>query len=159
VQRAVLRVVDGERHAPDASLRAQPGDRPDPIHHPFALTARYGRGTVLRLEPRGAVHETAGLGDVPLVDAVAVRGEDGVALFAANRHQTEAAAFDVDVRALGGVDRATHTAVFDDPEACNTVDRPDRVVPRDLGAPKVDGGRLAVELPPLSWNLVRLRTP
>jgi alpha-N-arabinofuranosidase len=130
------------------------------IYHPFALTSRYGRGTVLRLEPRGPLHATAEHGDVPLVDAVAVRNDDGgLALFAVNRHQGEPATLDVDVRAVAGAGRPSHTAVFDaDPEAFNGAEQPDRVVPQVLPAPQLDGGRLTVELPPLSWNLVRLVT-
>ncbi len=41
-------------------------------YHPFALTSRYGRGTVLQLATRGPVHETGRWGEVPLLDAVAV---------------------------------------------------------------------------------------
>jgi len=127
------------------------------IYHPFALTSRYGRGTVLRVEPRGPVHETQEHGEVPLVDAVAVQGEDGISLFAVNRHQTEPASFTVDVRGVPDAARVTHTAIFDeDPEATNTQDQQDRVTPRELDAPELDGGRLTVRLPALSWNLIRL---
>jgi len=37
------------------------------IYHPFALTSRYGRGTVLRVEPTGPTYETSWLGEVPTV--------------------------------------------------------------------------------------------
>lgn len=142
-----------------APIRSEPGGPAwrQSIYHPFALTSRHGRGEVLRVEPRGPEHDTAGLGEVPFVDAVAVRNDDGVTLFVVNRHQTEGASFEVDVRTLTGAETATHVAVFDeDPDAKNSEQEPDRVVPREMKPPALDGGRLVVELPALSWNMVQL---
>jgi alpha-N-arabinofuranosidase len=126
--------------------------------HPFALTSRYGRGTVLRLEPDAPRHETKEHGEVPLLDAVAVRpDEGGLVLFAVNRSQTEPMSLDVDLRALTGVSTAEHTCLADeDPDAINSMDQPERVVPRRLDDPKLDGGRLQAGLPPLSWNMIRI---
>jgi alpha-N-arabinofuranosidase len=102
-------------------------------------------------------HETARHGEVPLLDAVAVHAEPGVVLFAVNRSQTEPMSLEVDLRALPGLSAATHTVIADDdPDAVNTAQQPDRVTPRDLAEPKVDGGRLQVVLPALSWNMIRL---
>jgi len=39
----------------------------------------------------------------------------------------------------------------------NTLSLPDRVVPKTPGDPNLDGGRLQAVLPPLSWNMIRLR--
>ena len=41
-------------------------------YHPFALTSRYGRGTVLRTLVDSPVYATRGYGDAPVLDAVAV---------------------------------------------------------------------------------------
>jgi alpha-L-arabinofuranosidase len=125
--------------------------------HPYALTTRYGRGTVLQPAITAPTHETARHGEVPLLDAVAVQTDEGVVLFAVNRSQTEPMNLDVDLRALPGLATATHTVLADDdPDAVNTAEQPDRVQPRDLSAPKLDGGRLRAELPALSWNMIRL---
>jgi alpha-N-arabinofuranosidase len=128
------------------------------IFHPFALASHYGRGTVLRIEVDSPVHDTAWQGEVPVVDATAVqRDDDEVVLFLVNRDQTTPATVDVDLRAIPSLAVAHHTAIFDeDPEAVNTMEEPDRVVPRTLPDLKVDGGRLSVELAPLSWNMVRV---
>ncbi|PRY27432.1 alpha-N-arabinofuranosidase [Pseudosporangium ferrugineum] len=124
--------------------------------HPFALTSRYGRGTVLRPAIDSPVHETQRYGEVPLLDAVAVQSADEVVIFAVNRSQTTPMALGVDVRSLSPA-RATHTALFDDdPDAVNTREQPDRVTPRALDDPELDGGRLEAVLPPLSWNMIRL---
>jgi len=37
----------------------------------------------------------------------------------------------------------------------NTLSSPDRVVPKTLDRPKLDGGRLHAVLPPLSSNMTR----
>jgi alpha-L-arabinofuranosidase len=128
-------------------------------YHPFALTSQYGRGTVLQLALQSPVHETAGFGEVPVLDAVAVAAEDGasVTVFAVNRDQTTPVALDLDVRSLPSLSSASHVAIADDdPDAVNTLESPDRVVPRDQDDPKLDGGRLQAVLPPLSWNMIRL---
>ena len=100
--------------------------------------------------------------EVPLLDAVAVLQDDdrSVALFAVNRDQHEPMTLDVDVRSLPHLVTGEHVAIADDdPDAVNDRDHPDRVAPRRLADPKVDGGRLQVVLPPLSWNLIRLTAP
>ena len=57
--------------------------------HPFALTSRHGRGTVLRAEVDSPVMDTKWLGDAPVLDAVAVLDDAGsVTVFAVNRDQT-----------------------------------------------------------------------
>jgi alpha-N-arabinofuranosidase len=128
-------------------------------YHPFALTSRYGRGTVLRVEPSGDGYQTVAYGDVPYLDAVAVLSpETGeLRVFAVNRHQREPLILDIDVRSLPGLALATQVALADDdPDAVNTADHPDRVVPHALPDRTVDNGHLRTELPPLSWNLIRL---
>ena len=125
--------------------------------HPIALTTKYGRGTVLQVALDAPTYETARYGEAPLLDAAAVRSEDGLVIFAVNRSQTQPMSVDVDVRSLPSLSAATHTALFDDnPDAVNSVLEPERVTPRNLDDPKLDGGRLQVALPPLSWNMIRL---
>jgi alpha-N-arabinofuranosidase len=45
----------------------------------------------------------------------------------------------------------------DDPDATNTADRPDRVAPTRLADVKAADGTVTAVLPPLSWNMIRLR--
>jgi alpha-N-arabinofuranosidase len=128
--------------------------------HPFALTSRYGRGTVLRVEPTGPSYDTAWLGEVPVADATAVYDEESgaVTLFAVNRDQRSQVALDVDLRALPGLAVGEHVAVCDeDPDAYNSADEPDRVTPTRQADLKVSDGRLTAVLPALSWNMLRLR--
>jgi alpha-L-arabinofuranosidase len=144
--------------APIMTQRGGPAWR-QTIYHPFALTSRHGRGMVLRVEPDGPRHETAAHGEVPVLDAVAVLAEDpaGVVLFAVNRDQRQELTLDVDVRALPYLTAADHVGIADDdPDAVNDAHNPDRVTPRRMEAPKLDGGRVQAVLPALSWNMIRL---
>ena len=128
------------------------------IYHPFALTARYARGTVLRTEPTAPRHETARYGDVSSVDTVAVHDEEtgGLVVFAVNRGGTDIR-LDIDLRGLPGLLGAEHLALDAGaaPDAVNTAENPDCVVPRSRERPTVHAGRSAVRLAPASWNLIR----
>jgi alpha-N-arabinofuranosidase len=127
--------------------------------HPFALTSRYARGTVLRVEPTSPVHDTAIHGEVALVDAVAVLPDEGdrVVLLAVNRDASDDMVLDVDLRALPGVSSGQHLALWDaDPSAVNSKAEPDRVRPRPRDDVKVLDGHVEIVLPPASWNIVRL---
>src|SRR5215207_8252799 len=113
--------------------------------HPFALTSRHGRGTVVRTRVQGPVHGTSWFGDAPVVDAAATLDDESgsVTVFAVNRDQHEPTAVAVNVRALHGLVVGEHTALFDDdPDAVNSAQQPDRVRPRRLGDLTVQGGRL-----------------
>ena len=95
-----------------------------------------------------------------MLDATAVWDEvsDEVHVFTVNRDQHEPIALDIDLRAFPKLTIAEHEAVCDDdPDAVNSANAPDRVQPRRLDDTSVDGGRLQVRLPALSWNMLRLR--
>ncbi len=129
------------------------------IFHPFALTSRYGRGTVLRTVTDSPTYETSWFGDVPVLDSVAVHDEESGALtvFAVNRDQQAPLPLKLDLRSLPALQTVSHTVLtHDDPMATNTVDQPDRVAPRSLPDGHVDGGEVAVTLPPMSWNMIQV---
>jgi alpha-N-arabinofuranosidase len=84
----------------------------------------------------------------------------GLVVFAVNRGTTDIR-LDIDLRGLPGLAGAAHLALDAgaDPDAVNTADDPDRVVPRERERPSVDAGRSAVRLAPASWNLIRYHLP
>jgi alpha-L-arabinofuranosidase len=126
--------------------------------HPFALTARYGRGAALRLETSSPTVDTATYGAVPALDVAATLADDGaIAVFAVNRDRNEPLTVTADVGAAGGLALAEHLVLHDDDQdAVNTADAPDRVAPRPGAGATLDDGRLRVTLPPLSWSMLRL---
>jgi alpha-L-arabinofuranosidase len=126
--------------------------------HPFAQAARYGRGEVLRVEPAGPVTETGRFGDVPVLHATATRDEDGtVTIFAVNRDLGRPLELSAHVRALGPCRVVEHLVLADaDRLAGNTADDPDRVRPHAATGTEMDGDVLRAQLPPVSWNVIRI---
>jgi alpha-N-arabinofuranosidase len=126
--------------------------------YPFADAAHHGRGQVLRLAVESPSHDTAKHGTVPLLHATAVAGEDGATtVFAVNRDTTRPMQLTADLRSLGPVGAVEHRTLSDpDRHAKNTLAEPDRVTPRTVAGTTLDAGRLRAELPPLSWNTIRL---
>jgi alpha-L-arabinofuranosidase len=125
------------------------------IFHPFALTARHARGTVLRTEPVGPSHDTARYGPVPSVDTVAVHDEEtgALAVFAVNRGDTDLL-LRLDLRAMPDLVGVEHLSI-EAGDATNTAEAPDRVTPRVHEPPAADGVRLTAA----SWNLIRFTHP
>jgi alpha-N-arabinofuranosidase len=128
------------------------------IFHPFALTAKYAVGTVLRTEPVSPVHETARYGAVDMLSTTAVHDEEtgAVSVFAVNRGD-EDLVVEIGLRGLPGIAGAAHVTLDAgaDPAAVNTPDTSNRVTPRELDRPAVDDGVCRVRLPGASWNLLR----
>ncbi len=122
---------------------------------PFAHAARFGRGAVLRVEPSAPVYEAAGEGDVSVLEATAVASADGVALFAVNR-APEPLSLECRLRELPGARLAEHLVLDGDLSASNTAADPERVTPRSVADGSVNGDVLRAELPPRSWNVIRL---
>jgi alpha-L-arabinofuranosidase len=127
--------------------------------YPFAATARYARGDVLRVSIDAPNYETERFGEVPLVDAVATRDDDGVVLFVVNRSLDDPVQLAVDTRPLVAQVGAVECLQLADADrhASNTAAEPDRVQPRALSLPPPDAdGEVDVRLPPVSWTMVRL---
>ncbi len=95
---------------------------------------------------------------VPVLDASAVLHDDGgVTIFAVNRDMEQAVELTCDLRAFGGLRLAGHILLHhDDVKAVNTEADPDRVSPVTLRDGALEGGRLEMTLPALSWNVIRL---
>lgn len=146
-----------------APIRTEP-DGPawrQTIYHPFAQAARFARGEVLRVEPTAPSIDTAAYGPVPAVHATATYDPEtgAVALFAVNRDRTGPVELAVDARALGSLRLTEHLVLTDsDARATNSRADPLRVVPHRGDGPRVEDGRLAILLPPMSWNVLALQT-
>jgi alpha-N-arabinofuranosidase len=150
-----------------APIRTEPGGPAwrQTTFHPFAQAARHARGTVLRTGQTAPAYSTARYGDVPVIDTAAthITGGDGphgdeLTVLAVNRHTAQPVRLTVDLRAFPGYVPAGHSVLADpDVRAANTLARPDRVRPAAAPTGPVTDGRLAVTLPPVSWNVLRLR--
>ncbi|SDR89596.1 alpha-N-arabinofuranosidase [Actinopolymorpha singaporensis] len=128
------------------------------IFHPFALTAKYARGTVLMLGGDHGQVDTPAHGAVEQVWAVATHDAQSgeLAIFAANRSLADPASWTVRLGAFGELRLVEHLVVGDeDHSAVNSEDFPDRVVPK-AGVSALAGDQLSVTLPPASWHCIRL---
>ncbi|GAB3618313.1 alpha-N-arabinofuranosidase [Okibacterium endophyticum] len=127
--------------------------------YPFSITSRLAQGEALELKLDAPTYETTAYGEVPLVDAVATHDADAgrSAVFLVNRSQTEAITVTVEIAGLGDVSvLEAHTLSDDDVYAKNTLDDPERVTVHGNDTVTVDGGRLTVTLPPVSWSAIAL---
>jgi alpha-L-arabinofuranosidase len=117
------------------------------IFHPFSHASRFGRGTVLRVEP-----------EIPSLEATAVHdaAAGSLTVFAVNR-APEPLWLVAPVRGLDSLSVIEHlTLTAPDLDATNTAERPDRVTPRALDTARLDANTFHAELPPRSWNVLRL---
>jgi alpha-N-arabinofuranosidase len=126
--------------------------------HPFGDVARYGRGTVLRLDVDGPTYPAAGEGLVQAIEAVAIHDATArsLTIFAVNRLERPLAV-EVGLRDLDDLTIESHRVLTDrEMRASNTAANPERVMPRPGTGARLEAGRLAIELPPRSWNVMRL---
>ncbi|MER5256967.1 alpha-N-arabinofuranosidase [Streptomyces sp. NPDC002855] len=146
-----------------APIRTEPGGASwrQTIFHPFAQAARFATGRVLRIDATGPRIDTPQYGDVSALDTVVTHDEQTGALtvLAVNRDQEQPLRLEAALRgAAGGYRVVEHLVLADqDPDAVNTEADPDRVVPRHASGTHITAeGTLAAELPPVSWNVIRL---
>jgi alpha-L-arabinofuranosidase len=127
-------------------------------YFPFQHAARYGRGTVLRVEVQAPTYATEGEEAVSVLEATAVHdGADRLTVFAVNR-ASEPLALEAPLRGLGDPAVGEHLVLSDhDPQAVNTEEQPHRVVPRVVTGARVESGILRAQLPARSWNVLTLR--
>ncbi|MGI9093868.1 MAG: alpha-N-arabinofuranosidase [Mycobacteriales bacterium] len=152
----LVNVIAPIRTEPDAGAWRQT------IFYPFALTARYARGDVLRVEPTSPALYSQTLGDVAAIDVAATRDpETGeLTIFAVNRSDDQSADLRLRLVADGPAEVVEHT-VFggQDLLATNTKETPSRVEPRSSTGHTLDGTNLCLELPPVSWSMIRTAPP
>ncbi|HEU6454397.1 MAG TPA: alpha-N-arabinofuranosidase [Roseateles sp.] len=144
-----------------APIMTEPGGRSwkQTTFHPFALTSRHASGTVLQLAVESPLVSGGTTADVPALSAVATfDAEKGEAVvFAVNRSATDALTLDAAVAALGNV-RVVEALTYanKDPYWQASADDSTSVLPSENGTAHMDGGRLAAELPAVSWSMIRL---
>ncbi|MFD7309627.1 alpha-N-arabinofuranosidase [Promicromonospora sp. NPDC059942] len=128
--------------------------------HPFALTSRHAAGEVLRVAIDSPGYENERFGTSDLVDAVATWDADGEALtvFVVNRAQDAATRLDVPVGAFGDVEVIEAlTLANDDHHWRASAEDSTSVLPTPNTTARVADGTVTLDLPPVSWTILRLR--
>jgi alpha-N-arabinofuranosidase len=127
-------------------------------YFPFLHASAHGRGTVLRVEPDAPEYDVPGEGPVPVLEATAVHDEAAgtLTVFAVNRG-AEALSLEAALRDFDELAVAEHLVLTgDELTDSNNAEQPERVLPRTLTGARVEDERLRAELPPRSWNVLRL---
>ncbi|NLC54243.1 MAG: alpha-N-arabinofuranosidase [Firmicutes bacterium] len=130
------------------------------IFYPFQQVSALGRGVVLRPLISSPRYESV-YGDVPVLQLSAVyrEEEEEVAVFVLNCAQEEAVELSLDFRSFTVVNPLEHMVLTGpDLKAVNSFAEPHKVVPRPLTLPQGDNRLMTVELPSLSWNVLRFKT-
>ena len=131
--------------------------------YPYLHASLYGRGVALRALVQCPTYLSKDEGDVPVIDTAVTRDDQTgtVTIFAINRDPDgDALTLSGDIRSFNlpeTIAEASHTVLShaEDPDAVNTADDPHRVVPHEGPPVRVQNGKFSVELPPLSWNVLR----
>ena len=143
-----------------APIRAETGKPAwrQTIFYPFALTAQHARGDVLRVEPSSPQLFSPSKGEIPAVDVTATRDSatGSVSIFAVNRSDLDFAILDVNLTSLKDHIVIEHLIMGgENLLATNTLSNQD-VKPKKSSAHKITSSGVEIELPPVSWSLIRL---
>lgn len=126
--------------------------------YPFLHASQFGRGVVLHAAIEAPRYDCRDFAGVPVLEATAVLDEEkgGITIFAVNRSPKENLDLAVDLRGFPPCVVAEHL-VLDNPDlkAVNTAGS-EKVRPRAGAGAKLDGARLDVRLPAVSWSVIRL---
>lgn len=130
------------------------------IYWPFAQAARYGQGTVLTSIIQSPKYDSRNYCDVPYLEAVCIHDREAgnLTIFAVNRNRVEALELECSLRAFGSCTLLEHSALYDaDPDRVNGPGCK-QVSPGNVAGTEIDDGVLRAQLPPLSWNMIRVQT-
>ena len=106
------------------------------------------------------MYSSSDFDDVPVIDATAVLGDDGLlTIFAVNRSIDSDILLTCDLRAFQKVKFEEQIILHhDDVKAVNTEQAPNTVVPIVRKDYKLEDGLINVKIPALSWNVLKLST-
>jgi alpha-N-arabinofuranosidase len=125
-------------------------------HYPIALVTNHARGVALEALTQAPHYQTRLYGAMPVLDVSASYDaeQDRGALFVVNR-SAEPVTADVEWRgAAPGRVLGGYQLSGTDPKAVNTFEQPHTIVPQALAGGAVEGGRVTVTLPPLSFTVL-----
>jgi len=132
------------------------------IFYPYLHASLYGRGRVLRpsIDSPTYKYDSFGRsGRANVLDAVATIDDEAgeISIFAVNRDQENALAFECEMRGFQRYRVVEHLILeHSDFKAKNTKQNPDNVVPHTSDETIVEDNKVKATLPKLSWNVIRL---
>ncbi|MBX3071622.1 MAG: alpha-N-arabinofuranosidase [Thermomicrobiales bacterium] len=130
------------------------------IFYPYLHAARFGQGRSLRAVVQSPTYACAEFDAVPILDAHATLDDETGALtiFAVNRSQTDTLELAGTLRSSAELEVVEQITLANaDPYATNSAAFPLTVAPRRVEGARIERGKLSATLPPLSWNVLRLK--
>ncbi|MFW5992049.1 MAG: alpha-N-arabinofuranosidase [Halanaerobiaceae bacterium] len=130
------------------------------IFYPFLHASLYGRGDVLSPVISSPVYDSKDYKDVNILDAVGVINEDKgeLTVFVVNREQEDKLELDCKLNNLENYRVIEHIVMeHEDIKATNSAENPENVKPHKNGNASIEKNLLLADLPPLSWNVIRLK--
>ena len=140
-------------------------------YYPFTQMIRWAKGDSLQCEVRCGrydvpgyaiddMNQYGGFTGVQTVQAAAALHEEAgeLTVFVINADREEQQELSLDVRGFEGWHFAEHIEMYaPEPDACNTWEHPDVILPRRNGETHAEKGLLTAVLRPESWNVLRFR--
>jgi len=125
--------------------------------YPLMLMSKFARGQSLAVATKAPRVSTRQFGDMPALDVSACHDSatGQSAVFVVNRSQTQALSTEIiwqseAPRQIAGV----YQIAGSDVKAANTFEHPNTIVPRQIAGGPMDGNKLSLQLPPLSFTVV-----
>jgi alpha-L-arabinofuranosidase len=129
-----------------------------PTYHVFEMYKVHHDATRLPVELDSPEYKVAGRdGEMPAVSASASRDRDGVVhISLVNAHARESVSVSCELRDVEAKGVSGRVLTAEKLDAHNTFDSPENVKPASFDGATIDGGRLAVKLPPRSVVVLTL---
>ncbi len=128
-----------------------------PPFYVFKLVSNLARGAALDVLVKAPLLETKRYGEVPVLDVSASFDAETQksAIFLVNRSQTETVSTDIIWQSEAPHQiTGAYQVVGSDVKAVNTYEHPNTIVARQITVGQMDGNKLTVQLPPLSFTVV-----
>ncbi|MCL2443830.1 MAG: hypothetical protein FWD13_10265 [Treponema sp.] len=132
------------------------------IFYPFMDASLYGRGIVLRCPVNTEKYDSKEFCDVPYLEAVGIHNpeKNEINIFSVNRNLNEVINLEAEISGFGDMDIIEHRVLCNnDLNARNSAEE-EKVKPSVLNGGILEGKagskQLNINLPPASWNLIRL---
>ena len=128
------------------------------IYYPFRLLARHARGTVLEVAGAPACYAAPVSAQAPVVDVLAVwnRAQGEVAVFCVNRLDNAPGMLELALQGFEPTKIVECVTLTGGARQTNEIDH-SAVIPCESDVATLRGGVLTAPLPPLSFNMIRVR--
>lgn len=129
------------------------------IYWPFKQVCQYGKGCVLNSVVSSPKYDSKSFCDVPYLESVCIYNEQTyeLVIFAVNRNRREHLALEVDLHAFGKCVIIEHSALYHENHNMVNGYNVEGVYPKQIKHSKIIENNLETMLPPLSWNMLRVR--